>query len=302
METEKEEPRCCECDDVDDERPLRQGDVFRWLAASDDPWQQYGLVVTADCDIAHVKHNNLLSYVPILHATDYLRSFMLPKQLRRNTEIIWNDLFTFLRQAQKKLEAFPEPITEEAASAWVRRATADEIIDELRISERREVARLRQLHELYRKCAGSSDATFAEQVACLIAVRARTVKSETKAREKVWEELRSQAGKLPGDAFFLNALHSTLMTGYVAYLRLVRELYQPHVAIRPRDLETQNVSVRRISRLRSPYLYRLTQQLADVFAAIGLPGHYEKTRDHSFATMEAHHTTTTAAAGAESSR
>ena len=39
-----------ECADVLGDEPLRQGDVFKWHPESSDPWEQFGIIVTADCD------------------------------------------------------------------------------------------------------------------------------------------------------------------------------------------------------------------------------------------------------------
>jgi hypothetical protein len=74
---------------------------------------------------------------------------------------------------------------------------------------------------------------------------------------------------------------------YVAYLRLVREVREPEIALLATDLEKPEVSAKRISRLTSPYVYRLTQQLGDVFASIGLPEDYERNRTGCTNTLRA---------------
>jgi hypothetical protein len=66
--------------------------------------------------------------------------------------------------------------------------------------------------------------------------------------------------------------------GWIAYLRLVREIQHDQVAVRQPDLRRKATTAKRVARLRSPYIYRLTQQLIDVFAAIGLPSEYEESR------------------------
>ncbi|BAK36319.1 hypothetical protein MLP_33050 [Microlunatus phosphovorus NM-1] len=59
-------------------------------------------------------------------------------------------------------------------------------------------------------------------------------------------------------------------------IRNLREIAEDEIAIKATQ---QARPSKRIARLSSPYRYRLTQQLGDVFAAIGLPEEYERRRD-----------------------
>jgi hypothetical protein len=83
--------------------------------------------------------------------------------------------------------------------------------------------------------------------------------------------------KLPGDALFLSCVGPGHANGYVCYLRILREIRQHQIATKLSQRSFEMIADR-IARLRPPYVYRLTQQLADVFAAIALPKEYEDTR------------------------
>ena len=62
-------------------------------------------------------------------------------------------------------------------------------------------------------------------------------------------------------------------------LRLIRELPASAIAIDPvRERNDREVEAVRISRLGTPFRYRLTQQLAAVFSDIGLPSEFEMSR------------------------
>jgi hypothetical protein len=71
-----------EFEKVDDASQINQGDVFEWMDDNKTrPWRNYGIVVTADCDLEHKKTDGLVSFVPALIAEDYLWHFWKEKRL-----------------------------------------------------------------------------------------------------------------------------------------------------------------------------------------------------------------------------
>jgi hypothetical protein len=123
-----------------------------------------------------------------------------------------------------------------------------------------------------------SSERYAEQMEALARIRVRQGAAPAKAYERIWAEIHATIRSLPGDSFFVGRLGSMPSAGWVAYLRLVREIQHDSVAIRQPDLRKPGTVAKRVARLRSPYIYRMTQQLIDVFAAIGLPTEYELSR------------------------
>ena len=91
--------------------------------------------------------------------------------------------------------------------------------------------------------------------------------------KNIWKNYQAKLRSLPGDLFFLNEVGPDRSGGFIVYLRRVAELSPEAIAIRP--LERNARLATRISRLRPPFRYRLTQQLAAMFADIGLPREYE---------------------------
>lgn len=278
-----------ECDDVTDDSVLVQGDVFEWLERKDDPWQQFGVIVTANCDILHQKHRGILSYVPVLALEDYLRIFFFPSALRKGVKPIAEQLGRTLLAAEvadairayqaENLPDFPEPVSDSVALQWALTLTPDSLADELRITASGPRKTFLTLVEDFRMVeAAAAGEAYAAQWDALVRLRVRQGATAEKAQERIWSEMRASIKDLPGDGFFLGRLGSVSGHGWIAYLRLVREIQHHRVAVRHSDIRKKDVAAKRVARLRSPYIYKLTQQLIDVFAAIGLPSEYEESR------------------------
>jgi hypothetical protein len=70
-----------ECDTVNQNEPLRQGDIFEF-ANKISLWKKYGVIITTDCDIANGKNSDVFSYCPIIGIRDYLLSIFIRKQIK----------------------------------------------------------------------------------------------------------------------------------------------------------------------------------------------------------------------------
>ncbi len=272
---------------VTDDRPIRQGDVFEWLERTSDRWRQYGVVVTADCDIAQEKHRGIISYVPVLRVADYLMLSFLPRRVERSIRALVPEMAAILRRIQaQNLPAFPDPLSDAAADAWVLRSAAKDIAAELSLTGE-DADKFFELATLRRRLADAIEKDDFEKLAdALVRTRGRTTTVE-KAREAFWAEVEAHFRDLPGDAFFIGSVSEEQRAGYVAYLRMVREIRQSEIAIRFSEIRGETARARRIARLTPPYVYRLTQQLGDVFAAIGLPTEYETRRSECIASLAA---------------
>lgn len=275
----------CECDDLDDPKvELAQGDVFEWIESDGDPWKRFGVVVTADCDIAHGKHSGVLSYIPVISARDYLEIFHLPKAVERLRIKLDKDLVQLLTRLQSaNQKEFTIPLADDVALSWFEREPVERIAQTLGATGR-EDERLRLLASL-KAAIADVQPNFSALVELVCHVRAGTSGTELKTvRAALSKELQGVIETLPGDAMYIHAMGSRHRNGYVAYLRSVRDLKHAEVATRASALKTKPLT-RRIGRLRSPYIYRLTQQLANVFASIGLPTSYETARRSSAITI-----------------
>lgn len=59
--------------------PLRQGDVIEATDMGASMWHRHLLVITADCDFAHAKHQGRVTCVPLLRAEEYLVEMRVPR-------------------------------------------------------------------------------------------------------------------------------------------------------------------------------------------------------------------------------
>jgi len=275
-----------ECAAATDDLPLRQGDVVEFIAPTS---TRFGIVVTADCDIAQLKHNNTISYVPLLALPSFLATFFVPRRLDRALPQLRQDLTRRLTAARQQAQPNSSPFSEEAIDVWVNNADAVAITEAVETpKERREdLIALINTYRRAREARGSDDIDVGVDALTAIGVYRGT--TNEKALAKIQEEIQGYLRSLPGDAFFIGSIGETpeLRSGFIAYLRILRELHPSNVALRPADLRSAEVHVKRVARLKSPYVYRLTQQLASVFASIGLPTEYETERDRLAKTVKA---------------
>lgn len=272
-----------ECEEIlDASAPLRQGDVLLWVNAQDDPWNRIAIVVTADCDLVHKKHAGAIATVPVLQYHEYLARFPVPSQLRRLEAQIRDRA----RAGVRKMQASHRPdrpgvMSDLAIDGWVAAAEPEQILEALGATADKAAASLRtQLEWLRESAAHESDTDLRRQLDLL--ARGRLVtggkQNEAAVRLAVARENLERVEKLPGDAMFLHSVGPGLDVGYVVYLRRIENLEEGAIALRAIDLADPARLAQRIARLSSPYVFRLTQQLAQVFADIGLPGSYEARR------------------------
>ncbi len=250
--------------------PLRQGDILERTADNATAWNRHLLVMTADCDFAHDKHQGRVTCVPLLTRNEYLLELQVPKFRNQAARKLVNGL-------QKVLaELGTTRISEIRLHDWPREQSTDAILAALAIpDDRREAVggMLDAIREL-----GSETSTLADATATL--VRAQRLlpnaQSEKNLRTQVAERFRSAFKQPPGDALFLSALAGGHDHGYFVYLRHLEQIWEPQVSLGP---SRSAVEYRRLSRLQDRYTHAIAQRFALVFMTIGLPDAYEEMRD-----------------------
>lgn len=279
-----EEEFVLECEELEDSSvPLRQGDVLEWLGHQSDPWRRFAIVVTADCDLAHQKHAGLLACVPVLAHDEYLSLFPLPARLERANAKLLERAAALIRGYQESNRPeFPVAVSDDAIAAWIDAVSPDEIAIELRVPEGKEAKQLVDVLAAIKTCltamtTGGLDLQLDALTHAWLVTQGKSGFAER--RQVVARELLDLLGRLPSDAMFLHGLSPRYRCGYVAYLRAILNVDEATVARRVPDLRDSSVTAKRIARLTSPYVFHLSQALGHVFSAIGLPSHYEASRD-----------------------
>ena len=265
-----EEVRFTEYRSVAISEPLRQGDVLERVSQESTAWNRHLLVITADCDFAHDKHQGRVTCVPLLTKDEYLLEFLFPKIREQATKKL-------VAGVQKILHELRAPdVSEPRLRVWPKEQPTEEILSLLSVPEDKEGivgGMLDGIREL-----SSTPASVLEAVNTLVTAQRRlpNAQSETRLRSEISNRLQNAFRQPPGDALFLSALAEKYDEGYFAYLRHFEQIWEPQISLGP---SRSVVEYRRLSRIQENYTHAIAQRFALVFMSIGLPNAYEEMRD-----------------------
>ncbi|MET7432413.1 MULTISPECIES: hypothetical protein [Streptomyces] len=250
--------------------PLRQGDVLEAVDPGATMWRRHLLVMTADCDFAHAKHQGRVTCVPLLAAEDYLSEMQIPKIRAR----LAKPQLSEIRQIFSK---YPVPtISDRRLREWASEDAPADIVKVLGLQQADAKKVMAALNAI--RMMDTPTDNLDEGIRLL--VEAQLVAANPPKREnavkRVMEKLREPYTQPPGDALFLTAIGPGQDEGYFAYLRHIEQIWEPEISLGPAHRE---VTYRRISRMRDRFAHALVQRFAMVFMAIGLPQQYEELRD-----------------------
>jgi hypothetical protein len=250
--------------------PLRQGDIIEARNNKTDMWERTLVVITADCDFAHAKHEGNITCIPLLTADEYLLNAALPRLRDKLAEYPKGQLKDVLK---RNLEI---SITDERLLDWVNSVEIETIRDTVQLEGDNFMVIQRcytSLRSLFREYSSIDEALNGF-------VDAQVTANETVKREmaisRVQEAVRDAFRNTPVDAMFLSSISSGQGDGYFAHLRHVTQVKETDVAL---GFRYGNHRYQRISRLTDRFIHALVQQFALVFLRIGLPKEYEDTRD-----------------------
>ncbi|MEJ2853574.1 MULTISPECIES: hypothetical protein [unclassified Saccharothrix] len=258
---------------------LRQGDVIRALGQTDDIFGALGVLITADCDIAHAKHGGLLTYVPLLRLADYLDRLFLPKKVDGVLGALGDQLVNKVHALRRSVSPDAPRLTEDRVLQWVGQVDPTEVVSSLCVAPGRPREDFIEAAESYRRLQKVATGSLTDKIAAFVeaTVLLARAKSPADAHKRLLAEVGDFVGRLPGDALLVNRLDEQMSEGYVAYLRLPREIRDWQIARTPTRISVEH-TMERFARIGPPYIYQLTQQFSAVFASIGLPERYERER------------------------
>jgi hypothetical protein len=266
--------------DLNDAR-LHQGDIFRWEKPDGTEWTEHGVVITADCDLVHNKMRGRVSYVPILRFETYISRIWGVNYVEKRVAKTLEGAIAAIRRAHQE-RGHARELTESAVRDWIERDQPKEIADLLLSTEypprdrKNFEERIRAAKEAVacqRMLAEPDlDRTYCDRLAREFHRFAPDVKGDPlKAIEKA---LNDHCSSLPGDVFFISCVPGDSSNGYFCLLRHVTQRDLIDISLDPIRRLGPVLPYRRIARLNAPYVYALTQNLARVFADIGLPSHH----------------------------
>ena len=228
---------------------LRQGDLINF-ENSDDELHRIGIIVTADCDLDRKKHARLVTMVPVVTALTILERYLLIEDCEKKRELIED--YAFNQYGIDKLQAH-----------------------EVKLSILRE--------EVENGQPISDDATSVAAQFTLDSLRTisvgsyknlmQAIKSGPRNADALKDQIRSR-----GDLMILPHTQDMGILGEIAWLRHIWQVPLSDIAIKTSEVSSR--SGERIARLDSPYRYRLTQLMAQVFSDIGLPDARDQIEEH----------------------
>ena len=245
-----------QCTEItDNSTPLRQGDILYFPKKTED--EQFGVVVTGDCDIAQRKCRKIISYCTMTTATYYISNEILfdnyiSKEISKLNDTVQKSVCKIL-DAENSNSFMPTLLEQE--NEYIRNLISDKSVYD----------KILLLKEMCNKSVFSFD-----DYKKLYNVNNKKEMDENTVK-KVKEKLLSKLNSLPGDKYYITELpNQNDNFGYIVHLRYINTIKQ--------EMIEKQTDLYRIGHLEAPYLYKLTQKLGAVFSDIGEPEKFEKNR------------------------
>ena len=219
---------------------LKQGDLIKF-DQEDNPLKTAGIVVTADCDLKNKKHAKQVTLVPIVSIKTLMEHYLLLEDCDRKKQDISNYACDLLEINKKQ-------------AAEIKIATLLQKIEKSK-------ADCQEISIIAAKIV-------TDQIESITVQQYKTLMSAINVGLKKPDSLKQQL-ESRGDLLILPEPSTLGISGNIAW---VRHLWQvPLSSIALRTSETNSRPGEKIARLDSPYRYRLTQIMAQVFSDIGPP-------------------------------
>lgn len=219
---------------------LKQGDLIKF-DKEESPLKKAGIVVTADCDLENKKHAKLVTLVPVIPVQIIMEHYLLLEDCEKKKAQIENYAYkSFGIDLSQELElkktllvmALKSPPTDCQSESIVAAKIALDQIESITV----------------------------QQYKALMSA----IKTSCKKASELEKQVTSR-----GDLLLLPDPSKLGVTGSIAWVRHIWQAPLTTIALRTSEVSSRQGE--RIARLDSPYRYRLTQLMAQVFSDIGLP-------------------------------
>lgn len=220
---------------------IRQGDLVIFNGETN-PLRKAGIVVTADCDLEKKKHGRLVTLVPIVTVDALLENYLLIEACERQKDTIGG----YVKRVLKIEGKTDDPVTLAEIRAQI----------SLPETEHEDVLTMAANFLLH----NVEKISIAEYKALMKALKVDISQNNKKIEDQI---------KSKGD---LIAIPTPAAFGVEGEIVWVRQLWQiPLGKIVDKNSEVATGIGQRIAHLDSPFKYRVTQVMAQVFSDIGLP-------------------------------
>lgn len=239
-----------------------QGDIVRLCDRNESPIDpNYGVILNADCDLAHGKFDNFIALLPIYSIKKYFDKFLLPNYLIQIKENYYGELSSILSLSDSEISDLRD---------WLKSEDQESICNS--ICKQNEISK--------------SDANrlrkFIEKLAILEnddqdSVKIfRNLSNLENNPERFIEKRILETFRNIGDGHYqISEITGERDVGFVVRMRRIFTIQFEHCFYSTSDFVssdcTGDVNAIRIARLKEPFRFRLAQVFASHFTRIGLP-------------------------------
>jgi hypothetical protein len=264
-----------EFEELEDLDAVSQGDVFEWVDA-ERPWRTYGVVVTADCDLAREKHGGFISYVPAMLSNDFIWA-------RWRIERFGGELQQHLDKSARRVSGRlasgggAANVSADAIRSWLERSGADSVLDDMGVTapgDRATLANVLKPAELLVTLMSKE----APDLKLLRSAYAVVKPASATNPQLIVADIQKSWNSLPGDLFHIPGVpgaNDAERDSLFLHLRHIRQVPAGALSARPDALRSGKATCKRVARISAPFRYAMTQALGRVFTDIGLPESYE---------------------------
>lgn len=265
------------------DHPIRQGDIFAWGNWKERTvWDQFGVVITADCDIANGKIGGFLTYLPILPLAAYVKQVWARARIDGMFRTHERQLSDELHRIHANINPNAIKLDTARLRQWVLESTNEGILDSLSVTHESEikhiVASLDVYRDLYELSTAENGSILIDQYCEIRAVRHSM--SIERVRSAVARDIHADVVRnLPLDCFFLTSLPQVDELGFVVMLRHIQPIRQETLTVSYQDAKGADSKAYRLGRLSPTFKYAVSQKFGSLFSRIGLPSEYEEWQD-----------------------
>lgn len=253
-----------------------RGDVVRRRARDAAGAPTWGLVVTADCDIAQRKAGNRYTWLQIVTGEEYLRSRWVPEQLRRIVDKQGRQAAEGLSAQLKKLDPALSPLTSATLRRWLLEEEPGAVWAAVAPGKAEEPKLMRLMHAVRVAASEEPSRSAIDRLRDAWTLLGRSAADQATL---VGDALKGDRG-FP-DYFLLPELPQADGYGFVILLREIASIDADAVFASELDarLADRPDGFHRIARLEDGVRFAITQKLAFLFSRIGMPTSFERACD-----------------------
>jgi hypothetical protein len=260
---------------VDGDSPIRQGDIIvpYNIDESNEEKIQFGVIVTADCDIVQKKMGNFFTYVTMVTANYYLEEIWGFEELRK-TKMRYRDRSTkLIYDIDKKRDPEVIPITSDALLSWLKEDGVQKVLDAVRVDQRKR----NEAEQLLNVLMVAEGLQEVHGTALLQLQSCWSIMGKNRNEQRGFVQSALNQRQMRDEYVFIPSLPSYPGVGFVILLRdirsvLVEDVYASRVKCR---LAGSGNGMHRIGRFSDFLRHSISQKFGFLFSRIALTTDFE---------------------------